>query len=53
MDEDWIPNGAILTPNAKEFNLLFKIKNQTPNIVDKKSRCSKAGRPGCDAVEGL
>src|SRR3989344_1691356 len=24
MDEDWIPKGAILTPNAKEFNLLFK-----------------------------
>jgi len=43
MDEDWLPNGAILTPNAKEFNLLFKIKNQTPNIVwerAKKYKCT-------------
>jgi len=26
MDADWIPEGSIVTPNRKEFELLFKVK---------------------------
>jgi NAD(P)H-hydrate epimerase len=32
MDAEWIPNGAVLTPNIKEFEMLFKVKIQTSNI---------------------
>jgi len=32
MEEDWIPEGAILTPNKKEFEIIFKIKSQKSNI---------------------
>ena len=31
LDESRIPIGSILTPNIKEFNLLFNIKNQNEN----------------------
>ena len=34
MDESWIPNDSVLTPNVKEFELLFKMKNQISNIKD-------------------
>src|SRR3990167_11217813 len=32
MDAEWIPEKAVLTPNRKEFELLFKIKYQISNI---------------------
>ncbi|MBI3397057.1 NAD(P)H-hydrate dehydratase [Candidatus Woesebacteria bacterium] len=32
MEESWIPDGAILTPNEKEFELLFKFKVQKSNL---------------------
>lgn len=32
MDPDWIPKGAIITPNRKEFELLFKVKSQMSNV---------------------
>jgi len=32
MDAEWIPEDAVLTPNKKEFELLFKIKYQISNI---------------------
>ena len=38
MDADWIPEGAIITPNKKEFELLFK--GLTPEAVAKKYRCT-------------
>lgn len=30
MDADWIPKDAILTPNKKEFEMLFNVKCQMP-----------------------
>jgi len=37
MDADWIPEGAIVTPNAKEYKLLFG--NADPSEVAKKYNC--------------
>ena len=34
MDAEWIPKGAVLTPNRKEFELLFNIKYQKSKIKD-------------------
>lgn len=30
MEPDWIPENAILTPNRKEFETIFKVKGQDP-----------------------
>jgi len=30
MDANWIPENAIITPNKKEFEMLFKVKAQSP-----------------------
>ena len=32
MDTEWIPDNAVLTPNSKELELLFEIKNQKSKI---------------------
>lgn len=37
MDKDWIPEGSILTPNAKEYKLLFG--DSEPVEVVKKYKC--------------
>lgn len=37
MDQDWIPQGAIVTPNKKEFEMLFK-KQMDANAVQAKAR---------------
>jgi hydroxyethylthiazole kinase-like uncharacterized protein yjeF len=41
MEPEWIPNGAILTPNTKEFELLFKVKLQMSEVktAAKKYNC--------------
>lgn len=41
MDADWIPEGAIITPNKKEFENLFNIKADAKNVqeVAKKYKC--------------
>lgn len=41
MDCNWIPKGAILTPNKKEFEMLFKVKFQKENVemIAKKYGC--------------
>jgi len=33
MDVDWIPKNAVLTPNKKEFELLFRLKEQESERV--------------------
>jgi len=33
MDVDWIPKNAVLTPNKKEFELLFRVKEQESERV--------------------
>lgn len=37
MDPDWIPNGSILTPNLKEYKLLFGEKS--PEAIAQKYHC--------------
>lgn len=37
MDPEWIPENAILTPNRKEYKMLFGNKN--PEVVAKKHKC--------------
>jgi len=37
MDPDWIPNGAILTPNLKEYELLFG--KESPEAIAQKYHC--------------
>ncbi|EKD61998.1 MAG: carbohydrate kinase, YjeF related protein [uncultured bacterium] len=37
MDADWIPENAIVTPNKKEYKLLFG--NMDPKVVAKKYEC--------------
>lgn len=32
MDADWIPKNAIITPNKKEFEILFKVKIQNSEL---------------------
>jgi NAD(P)H-hydrate epimerase len=41
MDTDWIPKNSILTPNIKEFELLFKCKPnlENANLMAKKFNC--------------
>jgi NAD(P)H-hydrate epimerase len=41
MKTDWIPENAILTPNKKEFEILFNVKCQISNIksMSKKYKC--------------
>ena len=41
MDPDWIPKNAILTPNRKEFKLLFNVKQEEKSITHmaKKYNC--------------
>ncbi len=38
MDKDWIPEKAILTPNAKEFDMLFQLKTQKSKLVQEKAK---------------
>ncbi|KKR11872.1 MAG: YjeF-like protein [Candidatus Woesebacteria bacterium GW2011_GWA1_39_21] len=40
MDEQWIPKNAIITPNVKEFEMLFKIKggNTDPRVLQQKAK---------------
>lgn len=42
MDSEWIPEGAVLTPNRKEFERLFKSKAQNPNakLMAEKYHCT-------------
>ena len=35
MDAAWIPKNAVLTPNRKEFEMLFNVKPQASNIKSK------------------
>lgn len=37
MDPDWIPEGAIITPNRKEFKLLFGIPGMLPEDIEDKA----------------
>jgi len=46
METSWIPKGAVLTPNRKEFENLFKIEGEVdPGVI-----CSKAREFGCTIV---
>jgi len=45
MDESWIPKNAIITPNRKEFEMLFGVKDHSADIVQK-----KAGEHNCVIV---
>ncbi len=54
MDVEWIPEKAILTPNTKEFEMLFKVKIQKSNIkmTDQNSKIvgEMVKRYGCTIV---
>jgi hydroxyethylthiazole kinase-like uncharacterized protein yjeF len=41
MDAEWIPEGAVITPNRKEFELLFQLEPEMKNIeaMAKKYNC--------------
>jgi hydroxyethylthiazole kinase-like uncharacterized protein yjeF len=68
MDADWIPEQAVLTPNKKEFELLFNAKCQMENakLMARKHKCiivakgpetivcqpAQAGSGGCIKVTG-
>src|SRR3972149_7546799 len=43
MDADWIPKGAIVTPNKKEFELLFKNELKNLNGIYHLSRKERVG----------
>ena len=54
MDVGWIPKGAIITPNQKEFSFLFGIKNDELSIMDGKAKThivsSMAAKHKCTIV---
>jgi hydroxyethylthiazole kinase-like uncharacterized protein yjeF len=54
MDEKWIPKNAILTPNTKEFEMLFKVKIKKLNIktTDQNTKIvgKAAKKHGCTIV---
>ena len=38
MDADWIPPNAVLTPNRKELEILFNIKDINLSLIKKKAK---------------